>query len=223
MSVCEVLRNVVAASKALLFPVQCPGCGEWDVTLCGECWQLADADPIFDVLDDALGIPLVPVVVLGKYGGTLRRIIVAAKHDPAADFSGFLYQAGARLGEHIADDLNVDTVLVVPAPSSRRRRMRRAEVTWHIAAGVADALTQVGIQTHIWQGLAMKIGAGSQGNRGREMRRMARKNQIRLKRNLPPDLGIVLVDDVMTTGATMREMARIFGARVIGIAVLARA
>ncbi len=223
MDIREFLEGLGSEFKSLLFPVQCPGCGKWDTTLCDECWRFADADPFLDVFDDELGNPLVPVVALGKYGGPLRRVIVAAKHDLAADFHRFLYQCGCRLGEHIADDLNIDSVLVVPAPSSWRRRMRFAEVTGHVAAGVADAFGHMGVQADIWRGFALKIGAGSQGNRGREMRRKGRRNQIRLKRNLPPNVGVILVDDVMTTGATMHEMVQILGKQVIGIAVLARA
>lgn len=207
----------------LAVPVQCAGCCEWDTALCESCWLVADAEPVLTALDDQLGVPTIPVHSLGKYGGKLRKLILAAKHDPAIDLDLFLKTAGARIGESLLQEPLPATVWVVPAPSSWKRRLRRAGITTQISQGVAAALREGGVRASVEEIVALRWGAGSQSSREREQRRRGRSGQIRRKRNILCGIGVILVDDVLTTGATLREIAAVIGDCVVGAAVLAHA
>lgn len=79
-----------------LLPVQCAGCRAWDEVLCPSCRRRAQAEPIPTVVDGARGD--LPALAMGDYAGSLRRIVLAAKHSSRTDLSDFLDEAGARLG-----------------------------------------------------------------------------------------------------------------------------
>ena len=85
-----------------LLPVQCPGCGAWDVTLCQACAALARGTPEWHVLDGEGEVGDLPLWSLGAYAGSLRRLVLAAKHRPHVDLLGFLDRCGETLGASLA-------------------------------------------------------------------------------------------------------------------------
>ena len=221
----------LAALADLVFPVHCVGCGAWGEVLCGQCWQLAARDPELRVVDDQCGVPAVPVWAMGAYGGTLRLVILAAKHQEGVHLDDFLRRMGERLATGVA--LSVEAaaeapgtrVLVVPAPSSRRRYHDRAEVAPQIAAGLAPALQAEFPATRVqlvrlfhprWR-------ASSSRGRGAAARSAGRAEAFRLLRPVPAGAVVVLVDDVVTSGATLRQLADMLAPAVVVGAVLATA
>ena len=86
------MRGLIGA----LLPVQCAGCRAWDEVLCPACRSLAGRPAHVATIDGGRG-PL-PLVAMGDYDGPLRRIVLAAKHSARTDVTGFLDEAGARLG-----------------------------------------------------------------------------------------------------------------------------
>ena len=216
-----------------LLPVQCSGCRAWDEVLCPSCRSLASGPAHVASIDGVRG-PL-PLVVMGDYDGPLRRIILAAKHSSRTDLSDFLDEAGARLGTALGGVLGVAgspaaavgslegrapstggavDVWVVPAPSSWKRRLRGRQVALPLARAVARALAagaRPGARVRVVDAVRLRIGATSQSGKAGAQRTVGRMGSMYALAVPGPGVLVVAVDDVVTTGATVREMERVLG------------
>lgn len=226
-TVSGTIGGVIGELAGIVLPVQCPGCGAWDEVLCASCREIAHSVPAWSLLDSEEPTNLWPteggcatrVASLGSYDAALRRIIIAAKHSERFDASSFLEDAGRTLGEAISrrlhdegEDGGVEQWWVIPAPASWKRRLVGRSVTDPLASGTASGLAAAsGITALVVDAVRLKIGAASQAGRGGAARRRRRAGSMVSLMVPPVGAGVVLVDDVMTTGATMREAARVIG------------
>ena len=216
-----------------LLPVQCAGCRAWDEVLCPSCRSLASGPAHVASIGGVRG-PL-PLVVMGDYDGPLRRIVLAAKHSARTDLSDFLDEAGARLGTALGGVLGVAgspaaavgslegrapstggavEVWVVPAPSSWKRRLRGRQVALPLARAVARALAagaRPGVRVRVVDAVRLRIGATSQSGKAGAQRTVGRMGSMYALAVPGPGVLVVAVDDVVTTGATIREMERVLG------------
>ena len=216
-----------------LLPVQCAGCRAWDEVLCPSCRSLASGPAHVASIDGVRG-PL-PLVVMGDYDGPLRRIILAAKHSARTDLSDFLDEAGARLGTALGGVLGVagspaaavgslegrapstggaGEGWVVPAPSSWKRRLRGRQVALPLARAVARALAagaRPGVRVRVVDAVRLRVGATSQSGKAGAQRTVGRMGSMYALAVPGPGVLVVAVDDVVTTGATIREMERVLG------------
>jgi predicted amidophosphoribosyltransferase len=198
-SLLEELINVIA-------PTHCAGCRKWDTPLCDECASLAEQSPIASIIDDAKS-PM-RSVALGTYGGSLRNLILAAKHDTTRDLRDWLWRAGHSLGQGWLDHraiVDVPTgnkpLHLIPAPSRWTRAWRGMLITPTIAAGAAQAIHDAGIPVVVVPALHQKWGSSQAGLSG-DQRRQSRNRTITALIEVE-EANCVLVDDVVTTGATM--------------------
>lgn len=216
-----------------ILPVQCAGCRAWDEVLCPSCRRLAQVEPTPTLIEGARGD--IPALAMGDYAGPLRRIVLTAKHSARTDVTGFLAEAGARLGASLARVLGVAgspagaggsrqgwaavgrgavEVWVVPAPSSWKRRLRGRQVAMPLACAVARALAasaQVGVRVRVVDAVRLRVGASSQSGKAGAQRTVGRMGAMRALAVPPRGVLVVAVDDVVTTGATIREMERVLG------------
>ena len=223
------MRGFVGA----LLPVQCAGCRAWDEVLCPSCRSLAGGPAHVASLEGVRG-PL-PLVAMGDYDGPLRRIVLAAKHSARTDVTDFLDEAGACLGASLASVLGVAgspaaavgsldgrapstgsavDVWVVPAPSSWKRRLRGRQVALPLARAVARALAagaRPGVRVRVVDAARLRVGATSQSGKAGAQRTVGRMGSMRALAVPGPGVLVVAVDDVVTTGATIREMERVLG------------
>lgn len=216
-----------------LLPVQCAGCHAWDEVLCPSCRRRAQVEPTPTVVDGVrAGLP---ALAMGDYAGPLRRIILAAKHSSRTDLSDFLDEAGARLGTALGGVLGVAgspaaavgssagrapstgsavEVWVVPAPSSWKRRLRGRQVALPLARAVARALAagaRPGVRVRVVDAVRLRVGATSQSGKAGAQRTVGRMGSMYALAVPGPGVLVVAVDDVVTTGATIREMERVLG------------
>lgn len=207
----------------LILPLQCGGCGAPSTRWCAACARelsvAADQPHVVDPRVD----PQVPVFALGRYAGARRAAILALKEHGRTDLVGPLAGALAAGVHRLLSWGIVEVPLtVVPAPTrrsaARRRggdpvtRLARAAVAGHPAIAVAPALRMRAL-------VRDSVGLGTAARE----RNVAGRVLLRRK---PPRTEVLIVDDVVTTGATVRESVRVLraaGVRVTAVLTVAAA
>ena len=195
----------------LVLPHACPGCGRPGDRLCGGC---AATDAI--VLRQQLGA--LTVVASGAYGDGLRAAVLAYKE---RNNRGLSEPLGALLARAVDGlDLQRGTFVVVPVPSSRgAARARGGDHVTRLAAVACTGLDATVVR-------ALRLARSVRDSAGLDSADRARNlSEAMLARPRGPERrGAVLVDDVVTSGATLRESARALQAAgwpVLGAAVIA--
>lgn len=205
-------RFCAACFADLLFlgPPQCQACGvplahEADAAArCGEC--LADPPP-FDIARAPLA-----------YGGPARTLVLALKHGRRLHLARMM--ARAML---VAAGPQPAAAVVVPVPLHRGRLWRRG---FNQAALIARALARQ-------RGWALAVDALERVRATRSTRGLTRRQRLKVAAGAfrvarPAAIkgqAVVLVDDVMTTGATARACAAALkraGARHVMVLTYAR-
>jgi predicted amidophosphoribosyltransferase len=164
------------------------------------------------------------------YAGAVRRAIVQWKRHGRAELDVEMTRAVGRVAEHIARDLALvlrvlgeDGLVVAPIPSRASTRAARGTLGTELLAGaVAGALAGAGIAARPLACLARRASATDQAGLSLRARAANREGATRLR--VVPDAPVVLVDDVLTTGATLLDAERALaraGARTLGAVALA--
>lgn len=240
-------RRLLEDLAGLLLPVDCPGCGAWDVPLCRSCERLLD-EPLRRCETEApavAGLPgfsaarALPVWRVAAYRGAVRGVVLSWKGRGGPGVSSAVGRAGRRAGSRWRDELTRAELLplpggrplvVIPAPSGRQRRLRGRLVVRSFADDVATGLRRPAPGRHAgaWVVVVdvLRRGRGRVHQSGLDVAARARnrRRSMRLATALPADSRCVLVDDVLTSGATLAECRRALesaGHVVLGALVLA--
>jgi predicted amidophosphoribosyltransferase len=191
-----------------LVPVHCPGCGAYDVPWCGDCaapwweppYRAESSAGRLDIWDRE---PL-PVWSIAPLAGPAHGMIAAWKDAGRRDLDAFFAQAIGRAAGEISSQLgNVPGMItVVPAPSRPTNTRRRGvDLPAMLAREVATALARASAAAVAKPCLEIS-GTHSRSLSARDRWRGARSG---VRAREAPDLhrAALLVDDVLTTGATL--------------------
>jgi predicted amidophosphoribosyltransferase len=184
-----------------LFPVWCAGCGEPDEAFCCRC--AATARPF------GCTVGAIVVHAAGDYDGALRDAILALKRGERA----FLDPLAALVAPLVPEG-----AAIVPLRTSRRRAAARGfDQSYELARRVAELRGG-------WVDDVIRKRGGAQHGRTRD-ERFGASGRFRIRTEAEVPSAAVVLDDVLTTGATLRDaIAELTaaGCWVSGGAVLAR-
>ncbi|WP_227980344.1 ComF family protein [Nocardia spumae] len=194
----------------LILPQYCGGCGSAGTGWCAECAAILTQPPMRIRPRTAPGAPC---WALGPYTGPARRAVVAAKESGRRDLAAPLGLALARgIGRLRAPER---PLILVPAPSRRvAARRRGGDPVVRTARVAAGWLTDCHLAPVLWARGEVRdsVGLGVAARRDNLAGRIA----VRITASSPlltvADADIVLVDDVLTTGATAAESVRVLAA-----------
>lgn len=205
---CDTLAMAVVAQFArqlapvvdFLYPPRCPSCGVAIATqagLCTECWSTLAVPEHPEMTGQA-----VPVYAATYYNETSRKLVLAYKHGGRIALSRLLARLiAARLPEPGAGRL---PPLLVPVPLHRWRLWSRG---FNQAALLARELERMGRGEATMAALVRHRRTPNLGGLGREARERVLRGAIGLgpgAARLLAGRDVVLIDDVLTSGATSR-------------------
>lgn len=203
------MGRLLDAAADLLLGASCPGCGAPAWAL---CWRCRDALAVEPEPVHRAGLPA--IVAANPYRPILEHVIPRYKDDGALHLERLL---AARLAASVASfGADLDTILV-PVPSLpaqiRRRGLNHARRLARAAARTAGLRAVSGLRRS-------RRGIDQSG-----LDKRGRARNLSGTMRASPALGRVLVvDDIVTTGASIGEAVRALraaGATVVGAAVIA--
>lgn len=197
----------------MLFPTACIECGAPGSGLCSACRPARKAVQRFAAGE-------LHCLALGPYEGPLRRAVLAMKSG-RRDVAETLGALMGTLLDGVPRDARSRADALVPIPTTRRRRAERG----------FDQATLLARRAALPHGLAVvaalrHVAGGAQHGRSRAERLAAAGRFSFESASLSAGARVLLVDDVTTTGATLRDCAATLtrgGAVVAGAIVVARA
>lgn len=207
----------------LVLPLECGGCGAPSTRWCRGCAVVLDVAADEPHLVSSRIDPGVPVFALGRYAGPRRQAIIALKEHGRRDLVGPLSRALA-LGIHRLSSWGIlgDPITIVPAPTRRLAARRRG-------GDPVQRIVLSATAAHPGRGVAAVLRTSALVRDSVGLTTTARERNIlgRVRLIAPAPRGeVLLVDDVVTTGATAREAVRVLsagGAEVIAVLALAHA
>ena len=238
----NVWKNLTTQLLDFLLPPLCLICDEpvgGVATLCPLCWKQVGfiAPPLCACCGVPFDIPAGAGMLCGAciantphyqsaraailYEESSRKLLLGFKHGDRTHAA----QALAVWMHRAAGDLIAQADALLPVPLHRwrlfHRRYNQSALLAHKIAALADKSVLVDV-------LRRTRATPSQGHRNRKERQENVRGAFEISLRHNPaikDKVLVLVDDVMTTGATVDECARILlkaGAKRVDIVVLAR-
>ncbi len=235
------LREIVRGVGDLVLEATCAGCGSRPSPVwCAACAEQLEI-PAHRAMPDPVPTGMPSTWAVCDYAGPVRRAIVASKEDGRRSLGDAL---GAALATAVAASLasapprrRSRTVWLVPVPSSAASLRRRGEdPLLRVARRATVVLRRSGLRVELVQALQVRGSPRDQAGlttaeradnlAGRHVvdPRWSRRLQGTDGVNSEGGACIVLLDDIVTTGATLTEAARALragGARHVEAAVVA--
>jgi predicted amidophosphoribosyltransferase len=235
----ELFTGLGAALADLVLPAACAGCAAERAPLrfgtCAGCAAELEALTPFPTVPEPPPRGMPACTAVGPYGGPLRSVLLAYKekgrHRLARPLGALLATAIAGAAVRAGGGPGVP-VLVLPVPSTARAaRERHGDHMARLAAHAVRRLRVAGWQADVTQPLralprpdsasldaAQRVAVAESSLRIRASGIRIRQRELTMKGTL------IVVDDIVTTGATLAAVAtRLRGAnmQVAGAAVLA--
>ncbi len=220
--------GVLLSAADLLLGASCPGCGRPALILCRSCGLAIRPDPHVawpTPTPSALRTPspVLPIAA-GVNAGALRAALIAWKEEGRFGLTAPLcHLLAAATGQLVEPGR---AAVMVPVPTSRRsKRARGSDVIDELARAAARLLRDAGVDISVVQALTYGRSTHDQAGLDAEHRSVNVSGAFRLRTTAAlVGRDVIVVDDILTTGATVTEAVRVLSAarhRPVGIAVVA--
>lgn len=221
MGVVAQLSRQLAPVVDFVYPPRCPSCGAaigGQAGLCSDCWSTLEVPE-----HPAVAGQTVPIYAATFYNETSRKLVLAFKHGERIALSRLLARLmAARMPEPVQGRA---PPLLVPVPLHRWRLWNRG---FNQAALLAQELQKLGKGEAAVSALVRHRRTPNLGALGREARERTLAGAIRLGREQGGGIAgrdVILVDDVLTSGATSRACLSVLaqaGPTSLAVACFAR-
>ncbi|MEO6605752.1 MAG: phosphoribosyltransferase family protein [Aeromicrobium sp.] len=222
------MGNLGVSAADLLLGSSCPGCEQPALGLCRPCGISIRPDPREAWPSPTPQVMKVPRPVRpvsgGVNAGALRATLIAWKEQGRFGLAEPLaHLLAAAVAELVAGG---EPVVLVPVPTSRRsKRARGADVVDELARLAARLLQTVGIDAVVEQALTYSRSTVDQSGLDSTERAANLHGAFQGRRGRPQrGRAVIVVDDILTTGATVSEAVRALtaiGQRPFGAAFVA--
>ena len=177
------MHSALLDALAVLLPVDCAGCGALDRSVCARCLSALAGSPIDSHTTGGLAVRSAL-----RYEDTARALLLALKEQDRTDVA-------RPLARRLAPLLPTALPLVAVPPSPPAWRRRGYDPVRLLVRRPTLRVLQVARATGVQKSLSV------------DERAVNRAGSLRATRSLA-GVRVVIVDDVMTTGATLDEAAR---------------
>jgi len=223
--------DLLRALVDLVLPADCAGCGADGVALCASCTAVLAGPPRL-VRPSPCPPGLLPLATVASYDGPARALLLAHKEHGRLGLSRPLGAALATAvvaasAEAPPQPTTAGPLVLVAMPSSAAaRRARGYDHAQRLARSACSVLTAAGLACRVVPALRQERPVADQAGLGASARAANLAGALAVRRGAVGRLcgRIVLVDDVVTTGATLAEGARAVraaGGRVLAAATVA--
>ncbi|MFB6618081.1 ComF family protein [Streptomyces sp. NPDC085524] len=196
----------------LVLPDDCAGCGAARVLLCAGCREALSGAGAGLVRPSPApeGLPVVHAAAV--YEGPVRAVLLAHKERGALPLAGALGRALAAAVLAGGRGPGEGELALVPVPSARRQvRARGHDPARRTALAAAGLLRRAGVPARVAPVLRLRRAVADQAGLGAGQRRENLAGALEVRRGgvrAVAGAAVVLVDDLVTTGATLAEAAR---------------
>jgi predicted amidophosphoribosyltransferase len=209
--------QLAAAAADLALGGVCAGCGTSPGVLCPACRRE------FEGPSRVLGMRSagIPVVAMCAYGGAVRSAVLAHKEHGRLGLSRPFGATLAAAVDHLLDtfELAQRPIALVPAPSARTATRRRGhDPLLRVARRAGVVLRRAGVDCVVVPAVGHGRRVSDQAGLGQAARKANLHESMIIRSGAPAMLTnrwVVIVDDVVTTGATIDEVARTL--RLVGL------
>lgn len=221
------MGELAVSAADLILGACCPGCRQPALALCRRCGRSVRPQPFVawpTPSPPSLRNPDVVPVAAGENSGVLRAAIIAWKEQGRFGLTATLAHLLAASVAY--QEASLGPIVLVPVPTSRRsKRTRGADVVDELAGESVRLLRQVGIDAVVEQALTITRATADQSGLDSGARAANLRGAYRVRAGRPRrGRRVIVVDDILTTGATVGEAVRALsaaGRRPAGIAVVA--
>jgi ComF family protein len=221
--------NLLGDLVDLIFPALCPGCNEpfvsGETTLCTSCILdlplQASKDELTRVFAGRMNIEEIAVFLKFYSGGITQRILHEIKYRKNLELARYVGRLFMQTGKNSLAFQEVDVIVPVPLHQTKlkKRGYNQSEI---IGEGIAKELEKPLDDN----GVIRKMKSDTQTRKSRAERWQNVAGIFEVIDDRYVDKHVLLVDDVLTTGATLEACGGVIleaGAKKLSIATLAMA